>query len=238
MRSDIAARCSVRRPGWLRHPAIPAESCCLPTLTRFTSGRCAGPGHRTQHRDGNDAQVSGSPVPAPYTTRTAHSTRSMTPCGTLESRRDLRLPRDPTTIRSAPSSAATRVIASTGSDCTGCVWTRTGASDASSRNSCQERFDRLAAEGGDDVDGPARRAGQLRSPTHGTGPGLGIRGADHDVVKHAPWLRPPSPAARGLGRAGSPSLGAWRPGHGPPFVSAPSSRGCWWPRSTAPGRCD
>ena len=52
-----AARCSVRRPGWLRHPAIPAESCCLPTLTRFTSGRCAGPGHRTQHRDGDGARL-------------------------------------------------------------------------------------------------------------------------------------------------------------------------------------
>ena len=60
MRSDTAARCSVRRPGWLRHPAIPAESCCLPTLTRFTSGRCAGPGHRTQHRDGVAFQASGS----------------------------------------------------------------------------------------------------------------------------------------------------------------------------------
>ena len=64
-RRDTAARCSVRRPGWLRHPAIPAESCCLPTLTRFTSGRCAGPGHRTQHRDGNVAQVSGCPLAAP-----------------------------------------------------------------------------------------------------------------------------------------------------------------------------
>ncbi len=60
MRSDTAARCSVRRPGWLRHPAIPAESCCLPTLTRFTSGRCAGPGHRTQHRAGVIVQASGS----------------------------------------------------------------------------------------------------------------------------------------------------------------------------------
>ena len=29
---------------------LPAESCCLPTLTRFTSGRCAGPGHRTRPR--------------------------------------------------------------------------------------------------------------------------------------------------------------------------------------------
>ena len=48
--SDSRRRCSVRWPGWLRHPAIPAESCCLPALTRFTSGRCAGPGHRTQHR--------------------------------------------------------------------------------------------------------------------------------------------------------------------------------------------
>jgi hypothetical protein len=63
MRSDTAARCSVRRPGWLRHPAIPAESCCLPTLTRFTSGRCAGPGHRTQHRDGETVHDSGSICP-------------------------------------------------------------------------------------------------------------------------------------------------------------------------------
>ena len=70
------ARCSVRRPGWLRHPAIPAESCCLPTLTRFTSGRCAGPGHRTQHRDGERVQASGScPARLPYTTRTAQAAR-------------------------------------------------------------------------------------------------------------------------------------------------------------------
>ena len=60
LRSSASPRRSVRRPGWLRHPAIPAESCCLPTLTRFTSGRCAGPGHRTQHRDGETVQASGS----------------------------------------------------------------------------------------------------------------------------------------------------------------------------------
>ena len=42
----------MRRPGWLRHTAWPAESCCLPTLTRFTGGRCAGPGRRTEPRGG------------------------------------------------------------------------------------------------------------------------------------------------------------------------------------------
>ena len=41
---------SVRRPGWLRHTTGPAESCCLPALTRFTGDRCAGPGRRTGHR--------------------------------------------------------------------------------------------------------------------------------------------------------------------------------------------
>ena len=47
-RSDV--RCSVRRPGLLRHTDGPAESCCLPALTRFTGARCAGPGRRTEHR--------------------------------------------------------------------------------------------------------------------------------------------------------------------------------------------
>ena len=44
------ARHPVRWPGGLRHPTGPAESCCLPTLTRFTGGRRAGPGHRTRRR--------------------------------------------------------------------------------------------------------------------------------------------------------------------------------------------
>ena len=43
-------RCSVRRPGLLRHTDGAAESCCLPALTRFTGARCAGPGRRTEHR--------------------------------------------------------------------------------------------------------------------------------------------------------------------------------------------
>ena len=43
-------RCSVRRPGLLRHTDGTAESCCLPALTRFTGARCAGPGRRTEHR--------------------------------------------------------------------------------------------------------------------------------------------------------------------------------------------
>ena len=100
----VVSRCSVRRPGWLRHPAIPAESCCLPTLTRFTSGRCAGPGHRTQHRARRGDQVSGSPRTRPYTTRTAHSAVSMTPFGTLERCAGAIGPWDPTTMRSASSS--------------------------------------------------------------------------------------------------------------------------------------
>ncbi len=46
----VPCRCSVRRPGLLRHTTGPAESCCLPALTRFTGDRCAGPGRRTEHR--------------------------------------------------------------------------------------------------------------------------------------------------------------------------------------------
>ena len=75
-RPGAGARCSVRRPGWLRHPAIPAESCCLPTLTRFTSGRCAGPGHRTQHRDGAPSRLAGHPGAVPHPDRTAPAARS------------------------------------------------------------------------------------------------------------------------------------------------------------------
>src|SRR5581483_8633815 len=44
------ARRSVRRPGDLRHTARSAESCCLPTLTRFTVCCCAGPSRRTDRR--------------------------------------------------------------------------------------------------------------------------------------------------------------------------------------------
>ena len=43
-------RDSVRRPSWLRHKAQSTESCCLPTLTRFTVCCCAGPSRRTDRR--------------------------------------------------------------------------------------------------------------------------------------------------------------------------------------------
>ena len=39
-----------QRPGRLRHTERSAESCCLPTLTRFTGPRCAEPGHCARRR--------------------------------------------------------------------------------------------------------------------------------------------------------------------------------------------
>ncbi len=42
----VVVRSPQRWPGDLRHPAQPAESCWLPPLTRFTSGRRVGPDHR------------------------------------------------------------------------------------------------------------------------------------------------------------------------------------------------
>src|SRR5436305_9063846 len=45
-------RIAVRRSGQagLRHTRWPAESCCLPALTRFTGSRCAGPGRCVERR--------------------------------------------------------------------------------------------------------------------------------------------------------------------------------------------
>ena len=201
MRSDIAARCSVRRPGWLRHPAIPAESCCLPTLTRFTSGRCAGPGHRTQQRDGNGARLVARLFRLPYTTRTAQSTRSMTPCGTPRAAGTCGCP-GPDHNQIRPFRCRDPVIASTGSDRTGCVRTRTRLRRQRSE-SRQHRFDRLTAEGRDDVDGSARGAGQLgsrrtaRAPdSESAAPTTTLSNMSHGCTRHH---RPPRPGPRAIG---------------------------------------
>src|SRR5437016_14584784 len=47
------ASAAVRRSGQagLQHTRGPAESCCLPALTRFTGSRCAGPGRCVERRD-------------------------------------------------------------------------------------------------------------------------------------------------------------------------------------------
>ena len=47
---DMRGRRRVQQPGRLRHPERSAESCCLPTLTRFTGFRRAEPGYCTRRR--------------------------------------------------------------------------------------------------------------------------------------------------------------------------------------------
>jgi hypothetical protein len=83
----------------------------------------------------------------------------MTACGTPERRRDP-WPWEPTTIRSADSSAATRATARIGSNRAGRVLIWVGDSEAGRRNG-QLPLDRLPAAGGDDVKGPLHPEGYL-----------------------------------------------------------------------------
>ena len=55
----------------LRHTAGPAESCCLPALTRFTGDRRAGPGRRTEHGQ----RTSDDSLPAPLRTGSSGGVR-------------------------------------------------------------------------------------------------------------------------------------------------------------------
>src|SRR5207302_8260771 len=56
-------RAAVRRSGQagLRHTRGPAESCCLPALTRFTGSRCAGPGRYAERRSYGSTTVASRP---------------------------------------------------------------------------------------------------------------------------------------------------------------------------------
>ena len=75
----VSWRRSVRRPGLLRHTHGPAESCCLPALTRFTSARCAGPGRRTERRTGrpdDSLPLLRPPYAAPAVRRSARAAES------------------------------------------------------------------------------------------------------------------------------------------------------------------
>src|SRR5436305_12817791 len=56
-------RIAVRRSGQagLRHTRGPAESCCLPALTRFTGSRCAGPGRYAERRSCRSTTVASRP---------------------------------------------------------------------------------------------------------------------------------------------------------------------------------